>query len=264
MAVYGPLARTVADSARLMDVLRDGGPSFSEAAATDPGKLRIAVSLGLPPLGVKVDDEQRSGRGVHRGAAARARPRGRRARAGLGPLARQPRPHALRARTRGPGDRARPPRAAIRAARKGIARIGTTIPSRLADSADVAAAEDAVRLNRIFDESDLVLTPMFTRRPLRVREYDGTSGIRTLTGKARLAPYSAAFNHTGQPAVSRARGVHGRRLPARRPARRPVRVRSPAVLAHRAARAGPRVGRAPGGCGMTAGRTARARRVGRP
>ena len=43
---------------------------------------------------------------------------------------------------------------------------------------------------------------MFTRRPLRVREYDGASGLRTLNGNVRLAPYAGAFNHTGQPAVS--------------------------------------------------------------
>ncbi|HEY6887304.1 MAG TPA: amidase family protein, partial [Solirubrobacter sp.] len=85
---------------------------------------------------------------------------------------------------------------------KGIARIGSAIPSRVAQSAAAAAAEDAAHLNEIFDESDVVLTPMFTRRPLRVREYDGTSGVRTLAGQARWAPYSAAFNHTGQPAVS--------------------------------------------------------------
>src|SRR4051794_14441033 len=61
MPPYGPLARTVADAARFMDVARAGGPSSPEAAATPPGKLRIAVSIGLPPLGVKVDAEQRSG-----------------------------------------------------------------------------------------------------------------------------------------------------------------------------------------------------------
>jgi len=66
----------------------------------------------------------------------------------------------------------------------------------------VAAAADSVRLNKIFDESDVVLTPMFTRRPLRVREYDGTTGIRTLAGQVRWTPYAGAFNHTGQPAVS--------------------------------------------------------------
>ena len=43
---------------------------------------------------------------------------------------------------------------------------------------------------------------MFTRRPPRVREFDGRGGVRTLIGMTRLAPYSAAFNHTGQPAAS--------------------------------------------------------------
>jgi amidase len=85
---------------------------------------------------------------------------------------------------------------------RGMARVGTMIPGRTADAAEAQAAADAERLNRIFDESDVVLTPMFTRRPLRVREYDGASGLRTLNGNVRFAPYAGAFNHTGQPAVS--------------------------------------------------------------
>src|SRR3954454_7191076 len=60
MAEFGPLTRTVEDAARFTDAVKDGGPSFVEAAATPPPKLRIAVSVGLPPLGVKVDTEQRS------------------------------------------------------------------------------------------------------------------------------------------------------------------------------------------------------------
>jgi amidase len=85
---------------------------------------------------------------------------------------------------------------------RGLARLGRAVPSRLAEAAGAAAAEDSVRLNRIFDESDVVLTPMFTRRPLRVREYDRASGARTLAGMTRWAPYAAAFNHTGQPAMA--------------------------------------------------------------
>src|SRR3954452_15794581 len=59
MSVHGPLTRTVEDAARLLEAVRDGGPSVTEAAATPPGKRRIAVSVGLPPLGVEVDAEQR-------------------------------------------------------------------------------------------------------------------------------------------------------------------------------------------------------------
>ena len=85
---------------------------------------------------------------------------------------------------------------------KGLARIGTAIPSALADMAANAAAADAQRLNRIFEDADVVLTPMFTRRPPRVREYDGRPAAWTLAGMTRLAPYAGAFNHTGQPAAS--------------------------------------------------------------
>ena len=44
MSTWGPLTRGVADSALFYDAIKDGGPSFAEAAAREPGRLRIAVS----------------------------------------------------------------------------------------------------------------------------------------------------------------------------------------------------------------------------
>ena len=75
MSTWGPLSRTVADSALFYDAIKDGGPRFAEAAARPPGRLRIAVSVRTPPLtGVQPDDEQRGAvRGGHR-RAARSRP----------------------------------------------------------------------------------------------------------------------------------------------------------------------------------------------
>jgi amidase len=201
MTVYGPLTRTVQDAARFMDAVRDGGPSFTDAANTAPGKLRIAISLGLPPIGVKADVEQLSGvtstaqllRDLGHDVIEREFDWG----LTLGN-------RVLTRFVRGIGDKAVEVGHRDRLSRraKGFARIGTTVPSPLADRAAAAAAEDALRLNQIFDESDVVLTPMFTRRALRVREYDGSSGLRTLAGMTRWTPYSGAFNHTGQPAVS--------------------------------------------------------------
>ena len=60
LSVYGGLARTVADSALLLDVLHGALPgdiyeapeftgSYVHAAATPPGRLRIATSRKLPP-----------------------------------------------------------------------------------------------------------------------------------------------------------------------------------------------------------------------
>ena len=201
MTVYGPLTRTVEDAARVMDAVRDGGPTFTDGAATPPGKLRIAVSIGLPPLGVKADTEQCSGvestaqllRQLGHEVVERELDWG---------LAMGNR--VLARFVRGVGDKAAEIGHRDRYSRRarGIARIGTAIPRRVAESAAVAGAQDSVRLNTIFDEIDVVLTPMFTRRPLRIREYEGSTGVRTLVGQARWAPYSAAFNHTGQPAVS--------------------------------------------------------------
>jgi amidase len=76
------------------------------------------------------------------------------------------------------------------------------VPGAAIRRAKVAGAEDGAALWRPFGDVDLVLTPMFTRRPPAVREYEGTSALRSLTGSVRFVPYCGAFNHTGQPAAS--------------------------------------------------------------
>ncbi len=86
---------------------------------------------------------------------------------------------------------------------RGIARIGT-VDSRPGSrtAPPPRSADDAARINTIFEHADVVLTPMFTRRPPRVREFDGRPGWLTLIGMTRFAPYNGTFNHTGHPAVA--------------------------------------------------------------
>jgi amidase len=96
---------------------------------------------------------------------------------------------------------------------RGLIRIGRSIPAGVAASAGRAAATDAQQLNAIFSDADLVLTPMFTRRPPRIREYEGKPAAYTLAGMVRLAPYAAAFNHTGQPALAVPAGFAGDGFP---------------------------------------------------
>ena len=62
MTVFGPLTRTVADAARFIDAVTDGGPSLTEAAATRAGAA--------------------ADRGLHRPPAAGCQPRRRAARRG--------------------------------------------------------------------------------------------------------------------------------------------------------------------------------------
>ncbi len=59
---------------------------------------------------------------------------------------------------------------------------------------------DAVR--RAVEGVDAVLTPMFTRRPPRVGEYDGRPAVWTFFGSVRFVPFAGPYNHTGQPAAS--------------------------------------------------------------
>jgi amidase len=202
MTVFGPLGRHVADAARLADALTDGGPALAEAAAAPPRPLRVAVSVGVPPgLGVKADAEQRAGVNV---IAAALGELGHEVTAqeldwdltlGNRVLARFVRAIADKAAEVGHRER-------LSKRARGLAAIGSLIPGPLADAAGRAAAADAERLNGIFDRADLVVTPMFTRRPPRVREFERRGGLSTLIGMVRLAPYAGAFNHTGQPAAS--------------------------------------------------------------
>jgi amidase len=66
------------------------------------------------------------------------------------------------------------------------------------------AQEDAdrTRINRIFDDVDLLLTPAHTRRPIRVGEFEDHGGPRLFDAMARVNPYEAIWNHTGQPAMT--------------------------------------------------------------
>src|SRR6478735_10139909 len=58
MSEYGPLTRHVLDAGLLMDAIKDGGPSLAEAARSEPGPLRVAVSTALPIPGLHPDAEQ--------------------------------------------------------------------------------------------------------------------------------------------------------------------------------------------------------------
>ena len=212
LAVYGPITRTVADAARFTDAVKDGGPSLTEAADAPPGRLRVAVSTGLPPLGVSPDAEQL---GAVASIAATLRELGHEVgehefdwgvTLGNRVIARFMRGVADQASELGHHER-------LSRRARGLARLGAAIPSRFVDAATAAAATDAQRLNRIFEHADVVLTPMFTRRPPRVREFDGRGGLRTLTGMVRFTPYAGAFNHTGQPAVSVPAGFTGDGFP---------------------------------------------------
>ena len=213
LAVLGPLTRTVADSARFCDAVKDGGGSFAEAAARPPGRLRVALSFRVPPpLLAPLGDEQRAAveatadllRSLGHEVVERDPDYGR---TFYGVVARY-----LRGVHDAAGALPHPERLSRQT--RGYARIGGLVPRALVARLRAAESADAARLNAIFaDGIDVLLTPVFARGTLRIGEYEGRGAVWTLNGTGRYVPYTGAFNHTGQPAASVPAGFAANGLP---------------------------------------------------
>ena len=201
LSVYGPIVRHVADAALFIDATSDG-ERLAPAVTLPPGRLRIAVSSKLPPpiLG-SPDAEQR---GALDAAAELLR--------GLGHevVERDPDygPNGGTAFTvryfRGIHDEghamAHPERLSRRT--RGFMRLGSLMAPPLVEWARTDAAASAQRVGRLFEQADVLLTPMFTRRPIPIGTYEGRGALWSFNGYSRWVPYCAAFNHTGQPGAS--------------------------------------------------------------
>jgi amidase len=208
MSIWGPITRTVADWVRFAGAICDGS-----VEPAPPRRLRVGVSTGLPPGVPGADAEQLGGvaavsealRGLGHEVAERQLDWG----LTLGP-------RVIARYVRGVAESARglphPERLSRRS--RGFVRLGRAIPAAAVAAAEGAAAADEERLGASFrDGFDVVLTPMFTRRPPRVREYEGRSAAFTVAGSVRFAPFSGAFNHTGQPAAAVPAGFAGDGFP---------------------------------------------------
>jgi amidase len=224
LSVNGVLSRRVADTALFHDVAsgtievdHDSAPppamGFAQAAASTPGRLRIAYSRRVP-FGViaKLDGDVlrayeqtiellrslgheltecdpdygqdtipavlvRYLRGAHDDAAA------------------LPHPERLERRTRG------------------IARLGGLIPPALLERALAGEAALAGRLNQVLEDHDLLLTPATASPPPRIGQLQGRGAVWTLNAVAGMVPYNGVWNVTGQPAASVPAGFGADGLP---------------------------------------------------
>jgi amidase len=200
LSVYGTVTRHVADTALFLDATSDGEP-LAPAVGRDPGKLRIATSTQvMPPILASPDSEQQgalddmrellSGLG-HEVAPAEV-PYGT---AGLAFTARY---------FRGIADEAaklpHPERLSRRT--QGFRRLGSAIPRAALRRARAEEAAHAQAIAGVFEHADVLMTPMFTKRPIPIGAYEARGALWTFNGYSRWVPYCAAFNHTGQPAAS--------------------------------------------------------------
>jgi amidase len=69
------------------------------------------------------------------------------------------------------------------------------------------------RINRIFDEVDLLVTPATGMPPVPVGTWRGKGAVRTSIGMSRVYPFTAVWNYTGQPAATIPAGFTADRLP---------------------------------------------------
>jgi amidase len=212
LGVNGPVARRVADAALFLEVAAGGG-GFVEAAAREPGSLRVAVSTGLPPGALaRLGGEQR---GAVEATAELLRSLGHEVaerEIDYGPAAWL---HLLMRYLRGIHDDARgmahPERLEPRT--RAMARLGALVPA--GQIARARAAEEAIsaRINAIFEHADVALLPGPSGPPFRVGQFHGRGALWTLNAVAAKVPWYGVFNATGQPAASVPAGFDSAGLP---------------------------------------------------
>jgi len=213
MSVNGCLSRTVLDTAIFLDVTSGDSPEpgapppperpFAEHATSPPGRLRIAWTTkparAIPPgavsdpvkgavgetaellgsLGHEVSERDPDWGTIGNQIAARY------LRGIHDDVARTPHPERLELRTRR------------------IAQLGGLISERALERARGEAAErDRSRLGPLFEQFDVLMTPVMGGTALPLRRWEGRSALRILLGQTRFYCFTPAWNHLGYPAAS--------------------------------------------------------------
>jgi len=224
MSVNGVLTRRVADTALFHDVAsgsaavdvdRPAPPEipFSQAAATPPGRLRIAASRKFPGLVLAKLD----------GQLARAFGETLELLRSLGHEVseRDPEygndtiPHVLARYLRGGHDDVagleHPERLERRT--RSFARLGGLIPESFIERSFAGEAQLTARINGVLEDNDFLITPAVAALPPAIGALQGRGALWTLNAVAGWVPYNGVWNLTGQPAVSVPAGFSAEGLP---------------------------------------------------
>lgn len=217
LSVNGPLARSVLDAALFLDATSTvPGPEgeFVAAATRDPGRLRIALSTkGPTPVPVRVGKAQLAA--VHE-AGALLRDLGHEvitADPDYPPSAIVTNylPRYLRGISDDADALAHPER--LEARTRNLARAGSLFSDRRMVALRDAEAAVSARIQSIFDDVDVVVTPGNATGPSRIGAYQRRGAVWTLLAAAQRVPYQQVWNLTGQPVAAVPWDFDGDRLP---------------------------------------------------
>jgi len=221
LGVLGPLTRTVADSALILDVLAGNLPDdryqvdpwpvpLSEAITREPGRLRVL--LAEQPAGGHAALEPQTRAGLHRVADALAS-QGHEVSEGALP-AYSPGLAMVGQMAGGVSDELK----LIDSVARLEARTRRAVPlyrllAPLAGPAERAGAALEAGMFTVFDRYDVVLTPTAPTPPRRLGVLDGQGLVGTIRRSLALTAYTALWNVLGNPAASIPAGFTANRLP---------------------------------------------------
>jgi amidase len=224
LSTFGALARTVADSALLLDVMHgtvagedpalarfDG--SYADAAGTPPRPLRIAVSTKAPPVALTSPGPAQ--RAVHEGTARLLEQ--------LGHHVSQRDPDYGTAQLQftqtwvrgiyedaaGTGRRGELERSTRQMAAAGR----YLVPPRRRRRLLATRPSTTRRITALWDEFDVLMTPALASAPIAAEGGYGRGALVAVDIAARMTPFTSVFNLTGQPAITVPIGVDGDGLP---------------------------------------------------
>jgi amidase len=212
LSVIGPIARSVADAAMLLDAMAEqpGERPFAAAVAPPAAPLKIAYSARTPvppgisaPYRAALDQTVELLRSLGHTVEERDPPS---REAGL---------HAMARYLRGiHDDAAELPRAdrLERRTRK-AARLGGFISNGLMARGEETLEGRAPALSGFFAEFDALLTPGIARLPLRVGACEGRGWLATANANAPYSAFTSPWNITGQPGIAVPAGFTGEGFP---------------------------------------------------
>jgi amidase len=224
LSTFGPLARTVKDSALMLDVMhgtiagdRFAVPPFegtyAEAAARPPRRLRIAVSRKLAPgLIAKLSDDQRG---------AWERTAGLLAELGHEMIERDPAygaaaPVFTETWLRGIYETSLqvPDRSQLERVTRRLASAGRLVPDWQARRLQhQGRARASARILSLWGQVDVLMTPVLARTAIAAEGGYGRASLAAFNTASRFIPWTPAFNVTGQPAIAVPAGFGSDGLP---------------------------------------------------